>query len=136
MKKLLISGSRAHPDGGRVKDYLLTKILPKYNEILLIHGDCPHPRTYPLYQSVDWIGQEVWMDRYGDGWSDFVSIHPPKRDKKGNATPKDFAIRNQEMVDLLPDLVLAFPYGESKGTRMTIGMAQKKNLNVHVVEWS
>ena len=135
MKKLLLTGSRSHPDGGRVRDFLLNKIIPRYDEILLIHGDCSHPRQYPLYQSVDWVGQEVWMDVYGKNWEQYVFVHPPKRDKKGKATPRDFAIRNQEMVNILPDLVLAFPYGESKGTNMTIEMARRRDLNVHVVDF-
>jgi hypothetical protein len=42
-------------------------------------------------------------------------------------------IRNLEMLDQKPDLVLAFWDGESAGTRHTIGEAENRGIKVEVV---
>lgn len=43
-------------------------------------------------------------------------------------------IRNIEMLDLEPNLVIAFPVGESKGTRHTINNALEKEIEVRILE--
>ena len=43
-------------------------------------------------------------------------------------------IRNKQMLDLKPDIVFAFPCGESKGTRGMIKLAEKAGIQVRVTE--
>lgn len=54
--------------------------------------------------------------------------------------PRDFAIRNQKMVDMESDVVLAFITGkddprQSRGTKMTVGMAEKAGLYIERYYW-
>lgn len=42
--------------------------------------------------------------------------------------------RNLEMLDLKPDLVIALPIGESRGTRHTIRHALKRGIEVRILE--
>lgn len=43
-------------------------------------------------------------------------------------------IRNAQMLDEIPDLVIAFPRGKSPGTRNCIKQAQERNIPVEVIE--
>ena len=43
-------------------------------------------------------------------------------------------LRNIEMLELEPDIVYAFPIGESRGTRHTIREAEKRGIKVVITE--
>lgn len=129
MLKVLISGSRNHLNEWGVRDYLESWILDqKENEFSMIHGDCPHPRPMPKVQvgkSVDLIGADVFK-KYGK-----VRGFPADWNTHGKAAGM---IRNKKMVDLGPDIVIAFPYGASPGTRNCVSIAKKAGIETIVVE--
>lgn len=83
------------------------------------HGECP-------YGGADLIGAS-WA--HGAGWE--VTPHPPIK-REGWA----YAKRNQEMVDLDPDYVVAcFLEGAgNRGTQMTVDMAIRAGLEDRIVE--
>lgn len=83
------------------------------HRIVLHHGDCP-------FGGADLIGAS-WAA--GRGWK--VVPHPPLK-QEGWA----YAKRNQEMIDLHPDYVLAcFLKGAAnKGTQMTFDMAEAAGI--------
>lgn len=63
------------------------------------------------------------------GWT--VEVHPADWKKYGR---KAGPIRNQEMVNTGANICLAFPVGESRGTRHCITAAQKAGINTIIVE--
>lgn len=58
-------------------------------------------------------------------------VHMADWDRHGRAAGP---IRNQEMVDLGADLCIAFPQGESRGTRHCIAAAHKAGIQVAVID--
>jgi hypothetical protein len=82
------------------------------------HGECP-------FGGADLIGAS-WA--HGAGWS--VKPHPPIK-QIGWA----YAKRNQEMIDLKPDYVVAcFLEGAgNRGTQMTFDMAEKAGLKDRII---
>jgi hypothetical protein len=93
---------------------------------ILIHGACPVGSDVPYnpYKGADGLAD---LHARLLGWK--VLPHPPKP-SEGRSRAQQFAMRNQEMVDLLPHKVLAFYVRdeENRGTKMTVEMARKKNL--------
>ena len=70
-------------------------------------------------------------DRMADAWADEHRVHIhevlPDWDRYGRRAG---FVRNMEMLDLEPDLVVAFLAGESRGTRHTIREAEKRGIPV------
>jgi len=71
-----------------------------------------------------------WAEAY-----DFESqVFPADWDKHGKSAGY---IRNQQMIDQEPDIVIAFWDGKSKGTRHTIGLAHRAKINVLICyDWA
>lgn len=92
---------------------------PYFETVEFHHGECP-------YGGADVIGAS-WAA--GAGWE--VVPHPPL-EQKGWA----YAKRNQEMIDLVPDYVVAcFLEGAgNRGTQMTYDMAVAAGLKDRIVE--
>lgn len=87
--------------------------------LLLVHGDCP--------TGADAMAQE-WADRH----SVKTERHPADWKKLGKgAGPR----RNEIMVDLGADLVLAFARGSSPGTAQTIALARNAGLSTFVINY-
>jgi hypothetical protein len=89
--------------------------------VVLVHGDCP-------------TGVDEWINTWGDEAADiFVEAHPADWSKHGGwAGP----IRNKDMVDAGADICLAFPKGESRGTRGCTKLAEKAGIATLVTELS
>jgi hypothetical protein len=90
-----------------------------YRHLELWHGECP-------YGGVD---AYVAAYGYGRGWK--VVPFPPKPSGGRTALyPRDYAIRDQAMVDAGPDMVLGFflKGAKNRGTRLTIDMAKTAKL--------
>lgn len=81
--------------------------------VTLHHGECP-------YGGADLIGAS-WAA--GAGWE--VKGHPPLKQEA-----RYYAMRNQEMIDIKPDYVLAFflEGAGNRGTNMTYDMAKRAGL--------
>lgn len=119
MKKVMVTGSRDWSD----IDLINNKLREIYIElgspenVLLLSGGC---------RGADSLAESIWelnglpVQRFPADW-----------DKYGKAAGP---IRNRQMVDESPDVVIAFPLGDSVGTRGAIRMAQSAGLDVRVFE--
>jgi len=126
MTKVVITGSRDWPSS---KASLIWDALRKlqdrhendwhWSPMELHHGDCP-------FGGADLIGAS-WAA--GADWE--VIAHPPIK-----PTSWAYAKRNQEMIDLNPDYVVAcFLEGAgNRGTQMTYDMAVKAGLKHKIIE--
>lgn len=127
MIHIVITGSRDWP---MAKAHVIWEELEKiYNDlamdealcdslghpiVTLHHGECP-------YGGADLIASS-WAS--GAGWE--VKPHPPLKQEA-----RYYAMRNQEMIDLKPDYVLAFflEGAGNRGTNMTYDMAKRAGLS-------
>jgi len=112
--KVLISGSRKCETPSVVIERL--EKLPK-NDLLIIHGSA---------RGVDSIAQTWCVEK-----SINVTTYPADWNKYGRAAGP---IRNREMLKENPDLVIAFPCPNSKGTRDMIEAAKSAGFTVEIVE--
>lgn len=90
-------------------------------DVTVVEGDCP-------FGGVDTIAR-VWANYYPRARSE---KHPAMWFKHGKGAGP---IRNQEMVDLGADVVLAYPMGVSRGTRDLVVRAREAGLVVRVFPW-
>jgi hypothetical protein len=124
--KILVTGSRKWPLAKQLVVFsYMNSITRGAESVTLLHGACPYGTDVPNspYKGVDGL-----CDLHGRllGWD--VRPFPPDVSKG----PSRFAIRNAQMVDEMPDRVLAFFLEGEKnaGTKMTHDMALAKNLYV------
>lgn len=132
--RILVTGSRDWPWDQRLKVFsYLNRAALNADHVELDHGGCPFGTDVPsVGLDVPYKGVDGLSDLHGRllGWD--VQVFPPDR-SQGR---RGFAIRNQKMVDRLPDKVLAFYLrgAENKGTKMTADMAKRKGLWVLEIE--
>lgn len=81
----------------------------------IVHGDCP-------------TGSDAQAQQFCEDFGIVTERHPADWSKGRSAGPK----RNQQMVDLGADIVLAFMEEGSKGTKHCVGAAQRAGLPVVV----
>lgn len=114
-KTIIVTGSRAHTD------------------IDLIWGKL---EQYVEPQTVIVQGGAKGADRIGQAYADANALHSVTFYADWNTHGKAAGmIRNREMLDAYPEaLVLAFPLGESRGTRGCIAEARKRGITVKVFE--
>lgn len=112
MYRILITGSRDWDDLER-----MIEVLAPFDDIAgpkrLNHGGA---------RGADQMAGYIALSM---GWD--VEVYPADWDKHGKAAGH---IRNQQMVDLGADVCLAFPKGESKGTRNCMKRAEKAGIEV------
>lgn len=115
MKRLrvLVTGSREYTDRKKIESRLAQ--LPK--DAIVIAGGA---------RGADDIAREAAM---------LLGLHCAEV-KANWRTFKDTAgpLRNRAMLSLEPDLVLAFPLADSRGTRGCIAEAEKLDIPVEVIE--
>lgn len=122
--RLLVTGSRDWP---LAKQLVVFRHLNRFidEDVTLFHGGCGVGTDVQnsLYKGVDGLA-----DLHGRllGWD----VKPRPADLSKGRTA--WAIRNQQMVDEMPDKVLAFflKGAGNKGTQMTMDMALRKGLYV------
>lgn len=121
MPTIMVTGSREWEDVSTISQALFNAFveLGADNETVLISGGCP--------TGADYIAERIWEDEMDL----VVDQFPALWHEYGNSAGP---IRNQQMVDTRPDIVLAFPKGESRGTRGAIRMAEKAGLDVRVFD--
>ena len=120
MKILLVSGTRDLEDNDNFIDIIGTTLSEAYQELgeaTLIHGDAP---------GVDTLASYIWKE-FGLPQKAF----PADWKNLGKAAGP---IRNQQMVDLNPDLCIAFPSKNSRGTWDCVRRAKKANIETRIVE--
>jgi hypothetical protein len=133
MKRILVTGSR----NWRVRE-AVSKALTIYStgrDTMLVHGACP--------TGADKLADEIasewgWpIERHPADWSgpcrpECRPGHRKRNPQRGSGSycPMAGFYRNQEMVDLGADVVLAFPLGESRGTLDCMARARRAGLLV------
>jgi hypothetical protein len=111
MTVYLVTGSRRHPDPGYVEDVISGWVT---SQDTIISGGAT---------GVDRIAEDL-ARRLGCTSSVFL----PDWKLGAKAGP----LRNRKMLDEVPSAVLAFPYGESKGTWDCINEAARRGIPVTV----
>lgn len=123
--RILVTGSRFWTDWATVRDALVEAARPwiKGNDtnngkhVTVVHGGA---------RGADTIAGELAKVM---GLN--VEVHPADWDRYGKAAGH---IRNTEMVNAGADVCLAFPLGESRGTRHCMRTAEKAGIPVVVHE--
>jgi hypothetical protein len=120
--RVLVCGARELDQAGEalVREAMLKHLGKQTGELApfvqIIHGAC---------KGVDMFAARVAAEH---GWR--VLAFPPNKVKYGKEA---FTKRNTEMVNMAPDLVLAFPGRDSAGTFDTINKARAKKLKIAIV---
>lgn len=119
-KRILVTGSRDWTDRAAIHAALWTAwadLGGNEASIALMHGACP--------TGADAIAEELWQT-YAPT-QPIIRFHPDwSRGRR--AGPE----RNYRMVSHGADLCLAFPLGESRGTRGCLKMAERAGIEVRV----
>lgn len=128
--RILTTSSRAHPRPDLIVD-TLDYVVTKYpNETLVfIHGGCPDGKKDP-----DKLSGDMVVDRWAKRNGFEVEDYPVTDEEWETLGLKAGPIRNKRMVGLGAELCLAFPIGDSKGTRGCASMAAKAGINTRVFE--
>lgn len=110
--RILVTGSRNWDD------------LEKMIEAIAPYDDCQgrHVLIHGAARGADTMAANIASSL---GWD--VESYPADWDKHGRSAGP---IRNQQMVDLGADICLAFPLGESRGTRHCMKIAEKAGIKV------
>lgn len=119
--RILVTGSRKHPESW------IPQINSTMNSAYIEYISAGYPVMFIFGDAtgVDAAAKDFCLDAkvpysvYEAHWSLYDKSAGP--------------IRNQQMIDTKPQLVLAFWDGESKGTLDTITRALAKGLNTHVI---
>lgn len=113
---ILVCGSRTWTD-----DLLVEEVLAEYldQDPTIMHGRAPRGADMIADAIARYLGYEV--RRFKADWK-----------KYGKAAGM---IRNSEMIDENPDLVIAFQRRNSSGTQDTIDKARKRGIPVRVESW-
>lgn len=119
---VIVTGSRNWTDKStlwKMLDLECDYAILSGKNLVVRHGACP--------TGADQLTDEWYFNRRINGYMGISIERFPADWSIGKfAGPK----RNREMVDLGADIVLAFPLGESRGTRGTINYARKQGLIV------
>jgi hypothetical protein len=111
-RRILVCGSRNWTDKARIRRVLLEYMPPAdCDEPVVIHGNA---------RGADKLAGDIAM-RMGF----WVESHPANWTKHGK---KAGPIRNRQMMDRRPDLVIAF--GEGRGTQDTVDEAKRRGIPV------
>ncbi|MFJ7590161.1 DUF2493 domain-containing protein [Streptomyces sp. NPDC097617] len=113
--KILVTGSRDWVDVEAIEREIfrvLYETKTVYGEAVLIHGACP-------------TGADAMAARYATTMGMHVLAFPAQWDRWGKSAG---FIRNTEMVDLDPDVCLAFIRSKSRGASMTADLAERASI--------
>lgn len=110
---VLVTGSRKYSSRKAVDD-VLADFAKSHWPMRVIVGDCP---TGADLYARDWCTENNTP----------CTVFTADWDKHGRAAGP---IRNREMVNQKPDIVLAFFEGESRGTRNCVGLAIARGIEV------
>lgn len=116
--RILVTGSRDWVDESVIYDALLEAVENVSEDVVLVSGACP--------TGADRIAE---MFAESQGWT--VERHFADWETHGR---KAGPIRNSQMVRKGADIVIAFPLGESRGTRGCVKMAEKARLEIKIFE--
>lgn len=117
--KLMVTGSRHWDDPfllWSVLDVFTKYPLRRKEKVTLVHGGCLR-------------GADFYANEWAENMPVRIKVYPAQWNLWGNAAGP---IRNEEMIYENPDTdyVLAFPLGDSAGTRNCMDIASEKRLTV------
>lgn len=121
--RVLVTGSRDWTDRKAVWLAIFSEYVDaEYDSGLftVVHGDCPTGADLHARQFYEWQSRYVIEERHPADWDRYGKSAGPRR--------------NQHMVDLGADVCLAFPLGESRGTRHCMEAARRAGIRVKVVD--
>lgn len=141
--RILVTGSRSWDDEQALADALLEAWYDAVQDatpsvdFIVIHGDCPqgadaHAKQWAIDNNLTHI--PVPAD-----WSAPCTDQCPPGHRKTSARHGDYCPlaghhRNQQMVDMRPDLVLAFRRNNSRGTSDCIRRAERAGIPIRILE--
>lgn len=123
--RVIVTGSREWPDAQYIYESLSRIYWDSTHagtgHVVVVHGDCP--------TGVDSFARK-WCSEY------------PRAEIREERHPADWVhfgrgaglFRNQAMVDLGADRLIAFPYGKANGTCHCIAAAIRAEMGVEVIE--
>lgn len=117
--RILVTGSRNYPDDGTVESWLTSAVehaLTMGKQPVIVHGACP-------------TGADMIADHFAVANRIAVERHPADWSRGRIAGP----LRNQQMVDRGASICIAFPFGESRGTRGCARFAEQVGIKVVMV---
>lgn len=92
------------------------RLIPDPGKVSVLHGACP-----------------TGADEWADGWCIANLLEAQRYPAKWRVLGKKAGfIRNEQMVNTYPDLVLAFWKNKSKGTGHTIDLAEDRGIPVRI----
>ena len=124
MTRIIIAGSRKfndYPKMVKELDNLGIHLINSINPIEIVSGHAP--------------GADTLGEKFAKAYDYPLKIFPAEWDKYGKAAGP---IRNEQMAKYAAEsdmgILIAFPIGESKGTRNMIKLAQQYGLEICVIE--
>jgi hypothetical protein len=123
MFRLLITGSRRWTDVGAIRSEFDIVREHEGTDVVLVSGNCP--------LGADKMCEDLALEY---GWS--VELHPlawKGEDGKGEYNPRAGFDRNELMVKLGADFVLAFVMDNSGGAMNTVGHSRKAGIPTKVI---
>lgn len=124
--RILITGSRNWPDKEKVayeieqaiEEIVSSGAVDVDGGVTVIHGACE-------FGGADTMAAE-WALHQGYA----IQAHPVGEKSKATHGNRAYYLRNKAMVDSGADVCLAFVYGSSRGTRMTMKLASEAGIPV------
>jgi hypothetical protein len=113
---VLVCGTRGWTDADAIERRLRQLAGTTLRRITLIHGDA---------RGADRLAAGI-----ATGWGWNVVAYPAEWDRHGKSAG---FIRNVQMLEQEPDIVLAFQLGGSRGTQHTITEARRRGIPVEVI---
>jgi hypothetical protein len=141
---VLVTGSRTWDDQQAVADALLdawhdaTQLVSEQVQFTVVHGDCPTGADAVAKQWA--IDNGVFQVAVPADWAAPCTeqcpptSHRKTSSKRGDYCPLAGHHRNQLMVDMGADLVLAFRRNNSRGTTDCISRAKRAGIPVRILE--
>ena len=116
-RRVIVTGSRDYADAGKVRAALCRELEQTSGTLTVVHGGCP--------TGADAIAEQ-WVRNYA--LAGFSVKRVEYRADWGRLGKSAGPIRNARMVSDGADVVLAFPFGQSRGTRGTMKLAAKAGI--------
>lgn len=127
MTRILITGSRVWKDKAAIVKALIEELATCTEPVVIVHG----AQKRWDHKGQRFIGADFYADEIAREVGLEVDPHPADWDRYGRAAGP---IRNREMVATLNaangDRVLAFPIGDSRGTRGCMAIAEEAGIPV------
>lgn len=115
--RILVTGSRDWADRALIRSALLGHVwITRALNPVLVHGGARGADTLAAQEFAELFGHRGTVEVHEADWDQYGRLAGP--------------FRNRDMVALGADLCLAFPLGESRGTRNCMRLAEEAGIPV------